>query len=202
MLKHPKVLDFHIDDPRWRHIPHICAKLEQASVLTLSHLPKAQRFPCKITLMLSKDAAIRKLNHDFRGMDKPTNVLSFPQFAPDQLAKFGKQKTEIHVGDIAISYQYVVAEAKEQHKILINHVVHLMIHGILHLFGYDHASDAEAERMEKLEKKVMDELGLPDPYLVIDAPKPKTKLLAKSPTKRVAKTKRPAKAPVKKTKRK
>ena len=182
MLKHPVVVDFHIDDPRWRHIPHICAKLEKAAVLTLSHLPKAMRFPSKITLMLSKDAVLRKLNHDFRGIDKPTNVLSFPQFSPAELTKLGKEKAEIHVGDIAIAYQYVVAEAKKDNKILLNHTLHLMIHGILHLFGYDHISGNEAGRMERLEKKIMAELGLPDPYLVTEEATPKAKKQIKRPT--------------------
>jgi len=164
MLKHPVVMDFHIEDPRWRHVPHICARLEAAARATLTELPKAMRFPCTVTLLLTKDATIKKLNHDFRGIDKPTNVLSFPQFHPDELPKLGRAKQPVHIGDIAISYQYVVAETERDHKILTNYVVHLLIHGILHLFGYDHLSGTEAVRMERLEKKVMAGLGLPDPY--------------------------------------
>jgi probable rRNA maturation factor len=164
MLKHPVIMDFHIEDPRWRHIPHICAKLEAAAVSTLQQLPKALRFPCTVTLLLTKDTGIKRLNRDFRGIDKPTNVLSFPQFRPEELPKIGRNGEPVHIGDIAISYQYIVAEAENDHKILINHVVHLLIHGILHLFGYDHMAGAEAIRMERLEKKVMAGLGLPDPY--------------------------------------
>lgn len=168
MLRHPEVIDFQIDDPRWRHVPHICARLEQAAVLTLRHLPKAYHFPAKVTLLLTKDAHIQRLNHDFRGIDQPTNVLSFPQFHPDEVLKMGKVHAPIHVGDIAVSYQYVVAEAKRDHKELINHVVHMLVHGILHLFGYDHIDDKSANRMERLEKKVMAELNLPDPYVIIE----------------------------------
>jgi probable rRNA maturation factor len=164
MLKHPVIMDFHIEDPRWRHIPHICAKLEAAAAATLAELPKALRFPCTVTLLLTKDATIKRLNHDFRGIDKPTNVLSFPQFHPDELPKIGRNTQPVHIGDVAISYQYVVAETERDHKILTNHVVHLLIHGILHLFGYDHMAGIEATRMERLEKKVMAGLGLPDPY--------------------------------------
>ena len=68
------------------------------------------------------------------------------------------------MGDIVLGYQYIVVETEKKHKILINHVTHLMIHGILHLFGYDHRLSADAVRMEQLEQKVMGGLGLPDPY--------------------------------------
>jgi probable rRNA maturation factor len=160
-----KRLDLLIHDDRWRRIPRLGARLEKTAVITLAHLPKILRFPCTMTVMLTADAAIRQLNYDFRGIDKPTNVLSFPQFEPRELTKKGRSKGASHLGDIVISYQYVVAEAKKDHKILINHLTHLLIHGILHLFGYDHLSAADAARMERLEKKVMAALGLPDPYL-------------------------------------
>jgi probable rRNA maturation factor len=167
MLKHPEIIDFHIEDPRWRHMPHICARLEKAAKATIAHLPKALRFPCTLTLLLTKDATIKRLNHDFRGIGKPTNVLSFPQFHPEELPHMGRKDPHLHIGDIAISYQYVVVEAKKEHKILEDHVVHLLIHGLLHLFGYDHMTEAEANRMERLEKKIMADLGLPDPYAPI-----------------------------------
>ena len=106
-----------------------------------------------VTLLLTNDGAIRRLNRDFRGIDRPTNVLSFPQWTPRQLSKIGKKGEIVPLGDIVIAYQYVVAEAKKDHKILINHVTHLLIHGLLHLFGYDHTSDTEAGKMERLEKR-------------------------------------------------
>lgn len=166
-----KILDLQIQDSRWRNIPRLCAKMEKAATITLAHLPKRLTFPVTVNVLLTNDKAVRKLNADFRGMDKPTNVLSFPQFEPSQLPKKGKDKGVKDLGDIVLGYQYVVAEVKKDHKILINHIIHLLIHGLLHLFGYDHLSDKEAEPMERLEKKIMAKLMLPDPYQIPDSEK-------------------------------
>lgn len=164
MPRKQPVLEISIAVAAWKRIPRLQAQLEEAAQATLHHLPKRLRFPTTVTLLLTGDAAIKRLNRDFRGMGKPTNVLSFPQFDPTELPKSGKKREPIHIGDIAMGYQYIVVEAKKDHKILINHVIHLLIHGILHLFGYDHGSDAEAAAMEGLEKKIMAALKLPDPY--------------------------------------
>ncbi|MFY9287838.1 MAG: rRNA maturation RNase YbeY [Alphaproteobacteria bacterium] len=161
-----KLLEISIATQGWKKIPHLSERLNKAAALTLKHLPKKFQHPCKVNLLLTSDAAIRRLNRDFRGFDKPTNVLSFPQFTPAQLTKMGKIRGGIELGDIAISYQYVVDEAKKDHKILINHLIHLMIHGLLHLFSYDHLSNSEAEKMERLERRIMSKLGLPDPYKI------------------------------------
>lgn len=163
----PSALDLRIEDVRWRRIPRLKYHLELAAATALDSLPKNYRFPCRINLLLSTNAVIRKLNRDFRGLDKPTNVLSFPQFNQLKSVRFDPEMGPVHMGDIAISYQYVVAEAKKTHKILINHLTHLMIHGILHLFGYDHGVEVDANRMERLEKRIMKQLGLPDPYAVL-----------------------------------
>ncbi len=157
-------LEITITDAGWRRVPRLASRLEQAAQVTLQNLPKAMRFPVTFSLLLTSDAKIRQLNHDFRGMKRPTNVLSFPQYEPSKLTKLGKGKGPAHMGDVAIAYQYIVAEAKKDHKILINHTIHLMIHGLLHLFGYDHGLNVEAVRMERLEQKIMKDLGLPDPY--------------------------------------
>lgn len=159
-----KPLEISITSANWKKISNLSAQLNKAANLTLKALPKKFHYPVTINLLLTSDQDIRRLNRDFRGLDKPTNVLSFPQFTPSQLAKMGKQKGVVALGDIAISYQYIVDEAKKDHKILINHLIHLMIHGLLHLFGYDHLSNSEAEKMERLEKRIMGLLGLPDPY--------------------------------------
>jgi len=154
----------YVEDSRWSRIPKLRARLEKAAAVTLTHLPKTLRFPWTATVMLTNDVAVRKLNRDFRGIDRPTNVLSFPQFDPSELTKKGKKLKSVPLGDIVIAYQYIVVEAKKDHKILINHVTHLLIHGLLHLFGYDHMAEGEALRMERLEQKIMAKLGLPDPY--------------------------------------
>ena len=159
-------LEIVIEDALWRRIPRLEARLKKAAQALHAQLPKHLRFSSKVTVLLTSDAKIRKLNDDFRGQDKATNVLSFPQFKPRKLPKKGKSRDEIDLGDIALGYQYIVGESVKYNKILINHVTHLFIHGILHLLGYDHGLVAEATRMERLEQKIMTGLGLPDPYLL------------------------------------
>ena len=107
-----------------------------------------------LSLLLTHDAAIRDLNRRFRGQDKPTNVLSFPALPnPEQ-----------HLGDVALAYETCAREAAEQGKTLAAHLQHLVAHGVLHLLGYDHMTDPEADEMEGLERVVLASLGVSDPY--------------------------------------
>jgi probable rRNA maturation factor len=109
-----------------------------------------------VTVVLTDDAEIKTLNNDWRGFDKPTNVLSFPA-APSP-------GDETQLGDIVIAYETVKREAAEESKTFADHLSHLAIHGYLHLIGYDHDTDAKAEIMEGLERKALASLGIPDPY--------------------------------------
>ncbi|WP_264478246.1 rRNA maturation RNase YbeY [Microvirga rosea] len=112
----------------------------------------------EVSVMLTDDASIRELNRQWRGKDKATNVLSFP--APEQPGFEGPR----HLGDIALAYETLVREAEEESKTLADHFAHLVVHGILHLLGYDHEVEAEAEVMEALEVKALATLGIADPY--------------------------------------
>lgn len=107
-----------------------------------------------VTVLLTDDATVRALNARFRQKDAPTNVLSFP--APPNPEK--------HLGDVALAYGTCAREAAEQGKPLAHHLQHLVAHGVLHLLGYDHMTDLEAEAMEGLERVVLAGLGVPDPY--------------------------------------
>ena len=107
-----------------------------------------------MSVLLTSDEAVQALNQRFRHQDKPTNVLSFP--AP--------QNPEHHLGDIALAFETCEREAAEQGKSLAHHLQHLVAHGALHLVGYDHQSDADAEAMEALEREILSGLGVPDPY--------------------------------------
>jgi probable rRNA maturation factor len=107
-----------------------------------------------VSLLLTDDKSLRDLNRRFRQQDKPTNVLSFP--AP--------QNPERFLGDVALAYGVCAREAAEQGKPLKNHLQHLVAHGVLHLLGYDHETDAQADEMEGLERAVLAGLGIPDPY--------------------------------------
>jgi probable rRNA maturation factor len=108
-----------------------------------------------VSVLVEGDAAIRELNRIWRGIDKPTNVLAFP---PPQAPP------RRHVGDIAISYETAAREAGLEAKPLAHHLAHLAVHGFLHLLGHDHQSDAAAEEMEHLERKILARLDIPDPY--------------------------------------
>ncbi|MGY3857339.1 rRNA maturation RNase YbeY [Aeromonas intestinalis] len=112
----------------------------------------------EVTVRLVDEAESRELNHTYRGKDKPTNVLSFPFEAPPGM--------ELPLlGDLVICRQVVEAEAIEQNKPLMSHWAHMVVHGSLHLLGYDHIEDEEAEEMEQLERDILQEMGIPDPYL-------------------------------------
>jgi probable rRNA maturation factor len=109
-----------------------------------------------ISILLTDDETLADLNSRFLGKTGPTNVLSFP--APPN--------PEGHLGDIALAYGVCAREASTQGKTLAQHLSHLTVHGVLHLLGYDHLSDGEAEAMEALERTVLEALGVPDPYAV------------------------------------
>jgi len=110
-----------------------------------------------LVVLLTDDAAIQRLNATWRGLDKPTNVLSFPgaDTPGDGLR---------HLGDVAIAYETTAREAHAEDKPIAHHVAHLSVHGFLHLMGYDHESDSEAETMEQLERVILARMGVPDPY--------------------------------------
>ena len=112
----------------------------------------------EVTIRLVDEAESNELNLTYRGKDKPTNVLSFPFECPPEVEDFPL------LGDLIICRQVVEKEALEQQKTLESHWAHMVIHGSLHLLGYDHIEDAEAEEMEALEKEFMQALNYPDPY--------------------------------------
>ena len=112
----------------------------------------------ELTIRLVDEAEGRELNHTYRQRDYATNVLSFPADVPDELLDIPL------LGDLVICVPVVMREAQEQSKSLEAHWAHLVIHGCLHLLGYDHILDAEAEEMEALERALLAELGYPDPY--------------------------------------
>lgn len=126
------------------------------------HKVAGQPFPQmvpELSLVFTDDASIREINAEWRSQDKPTNVLSFPAFPLEPGGMPGPM-----LGDIIIARETVEREAVELEKSFDDHLTHLMVHGLLHLFGYDHMNDAEAEIMEGLETRILANLGLSDPY--------------------------------------
>jgi probable rRNA maturation factor len=142
-----------VEDAGWTALlPDAARQVEAAARAALDAAPNAGEG--EIVVLLTSDDEQRTLNARFRGKDAATNVLSFPAAAsaPGSL------------GDIALALGVCVAEAREQGKRLADHLQHLTVHGVLHLLGYDHEADAEAEAMEAMERAVMAGLGAPDPY--------------------------------------
>ncbi|NLZ77928.1 MAG: rRNA maturation RNase YbeY [Gammaproteobacteria bacterium] len=130
-----------------------------ADFLTWCGLALRQRTaPSELTIRLVDSAEGLELNSTWRGKDYPTNVLSFPADIPEGLLDIAL------LGDLVICVPVVEQEAAEQGKTLTAHWAHLVIHGCLHLLGYDHIDDAEAEEMEALERQLLAEIGHPDPY--------------------------------------
>ena len=116
----------------------------------------------EISVVLSDDAEVQALNRQYRGIDKPTNVLSFAAL-DDEDAPI-PQDGPILLGDIILAYETTVTEAQAEGKTVSNHLSHLVVHGVLHLLGFDHIEDDEAEEMEGLERSALAALGIPDPY--------------------------------------
>jgi len=145
------LIDIEIEGEAWTTQPDAQALTAQAAGAVLAYEHLSDR---NLTVLLTTDVAVQALNARFRDQDKPTNVLSFPA-APNP---------ENHLGDVALAYETCAREAAEQNKPLGHHLQHLVAHGVLHLLGYDHMSDPEAEEMEAIERTVLAKLGVPDPY--------------------------------------
>ncbi len=145
----------------WQHEPDSEAVIQRA-VAAAAESVDDDVADAEVAVMLTDDAGIRTLNGNWRGIDKPTNVLSFPALQPEGAWKPGDAPRML--GDIAIAYETMRREADEEHKPFDHHLSHLAVHGFLHLIGYDHEDDADAEEMEALETRILAHLGIPDPY--------------------------------------
>lgn len=121
----------------------------------------ANKYVCNI--VLTDDAALHELNRDFRHKDKPTNVLSFPQIEDFDGVK--KSDMPVELGDVFLAFETIRNEAKTQGKPLENHVAHLMLHGLLHLLGFDHETKKQAAEMESFETEILAQHGIADPYV-------------------------------------
>jgi probable rRNA maturation factor len=149
----PAEIDVEIEDAGWTALaPRAAALAEAAARAALAAVPPAREG--EIVVLLTNDAEVAALNARFRGKDGPTNVLSFP--APAAVPG--------GLGDIALALGVCAREAAEQGKRLDQHLQHLVAHGVLHILGYDHQSDGEAEAMEAMERTILAGLGVPDPY--------------------------------------
>lgn len=160
-------LDLTLEEPRWSELPYLA---ERAVSATLAHVGLNPEV-CEISILGCDDDRIAGLNAEFRGKPTPTNVLSWPaeDLAPAEPGDRPKLPTpdftgEIALGDIAISYDTCAREAELAGKPMAEHTTHLIVHGVLHLLGYDHVRDEDATLMESLEIEILGNLEIDDPY--------------------------------------
>jgi len=139
----------------WAGHPGLAERIE--GWLGVAAAERAPEQPCEVTVLLTDDARQRELNRRWRGKDAATNVLSFPAAAAAGLERRP-------LGDIALAYETLAREAEAADRPFDAHLAHLVVHGYLHLLGYDHENDTEAELMEDLESRLLERLGFPDPY--------------------------------------
>lgn len=133
-----------------------------AAAAALHELPASLRDRAELAVLLADDAAVRCLNRDWRGVDRATNVLSFPNLDDLEAAP---SAGPVLLGDVVLAYETVAAEAERAGITLAAHTAHLVVHGVLHLLGQDHVDEAEADAMEALEARILSGLGIADPYL-------------------------------------
>jgi probable rRNA maturation factor len=163
----PSTVALTIGASAWRrHLADPEAVCRRAVAATLERVPAPPWLArAEVGVLLADDATVRRLNAEHRGEDHATNVLSFPTFehlleeAPGHLPP-----GPVPLGDIVLALETVRAEAAAQGKPLLDHVSHLLVHGWLHLLGYDHQTAEDATRMEGLEREILEQLGIPDPY--------------------------------------
>jgi probable rRNA maturation factor len=159
-LRRPALaVDIVVESPLWKAQRGADAMLRRALAAAGALVPSDG----ELAVVLTDDAAIRALNRDWRGKDAATNVLSFPakEARPDRRAPR-------LLGDIVIAYETVAREAAAEGKPFMHHLAHLAVHGFLHLVGYDHEANEDADAMEGLEIAILARLDVPDPYLLRD----------------------------------
>lgn len=154
------VVDIVIEQDAWLEIADRDAVIEQAARLAHLRSGAPGRAAAQVTVALLDDAGVQALNRQFRGQDKATNVLSFPASRP-HAAEVDDLPS---LGDIVLAYETVKREASVDGISFQDHLRHLVVHGVLHLVGFDHESDGEADVMESLETKILGELNVADPY--------------------------------------
>jgi probable rRNA maturation factor len=137
-----------VEDEGWRSHRGLQRRLKLAAEAAR----KAAKLKGDLTILLAGDRKLKALNHAYRGLNRPTNVLSFPS-------------ANGYAGDIALAYGVTAKEAKQAGKTFTDHAVHLVVHGVLHLAGYDHKRPGDASVMEPLEVKILGRLGVADPYM-------------------------------------
>jgi len=163
-------VDVAIESDRWAAEPAAEQTVRRAIAAAADVVRALPAASGEVSVVLSDDAALRALNRQWREIDKPTNVLSFPAAAQGSPGHPRPNGLPRLIGDIAIAYETTAREAGEERKPMAHHLAHLAVHGFLHLVGYDHDSGEAADEMERLEAKILARLDVPDPYVARHRP--------------------------------
>ncbi len=160
-------------EPSWPDGADWSALAAKAVAVAIAHTPHGtlsdSDASVEVSVKFTSDDEVQSLNRDYRGKDKPTNVLSFPMIAPDLIGGIANTDDgEVLLGDIVLAYGTCAREASLREISVAAHATHLIVHGTLHLLGYDHMNDGEADAMEALEQAIMASLGLHNPYEAIE----------------------------------
>ena len=161
-----------LEEPKWEQSLDNIMELSQKVVEnTLSYVKVNDVIdfleinkPLEINISLSNDSSVMRLNSEFRNIDKPTNVLSFANIDDDEFEFMIANEDVLELGDIILALETVEREAKEKNISLQDHYCHLLTHGVLHLLGFDHVDDEEAEEMEDFETSILSNINIKDPY--------------------------------------
>ena len=151
-------LSVRIQAKSWRSLADLRALIDAATNAAIAVSPVQPLDGAELSLLLTDNRRIRIVNREWRGLDKATNVLSFPAVPPDRIAQSPA------LGDVVLAYETVAREAQAEDKPIADHLSHLVIHGLLHLLGQDHETQSDAERMEALEIAALASLSIADPY--------------------------------------
>jgi len=161
-------IDIAVQDPRWESIPHVDNLVERTVKTTILSAISTAPIPVhardknyEISLVLANDDLLLVMNREYREKDKTTNVLTFASIDSNE----PQMGDNFHLGDVMLSYQTIEREAQEQDKFLRDHFVHLVVHGTLHLLGYDHIDEDDANTMETLEIRILEKMGIQNPYI-------------------------------------
>ncbi|MCF8474393.1 MAG: rRNA maturation RNase YbeY [Emcibacter sp.] len=167
-------IEISVEFPKWQdNFPEYQDHITACFDLIVAHVPETQNFSkfshLELSILLGDDDNIKQLNFDHRKQNKPTNVLSFPCLSDEEIDLYLKRGKDIPdypvaLGDVVFAFETIEREAKSQGKRFSDHFCHLSLHGILHLLGYDHIEDNEAEIMENLERELLQKLSIDDPY--------------------------------------
>lgn len=160
-------VDVLIEDPGWSDALDDAAGLcRRAAVAAWHGADGAAAGEASMCVLLANDDRVRELNRRFRAVDAPTNVLAFVAATAAERARAWRSRQPVMLGDVVVALGVVRREAAVDGKPLADHLSHMVVHGMLHLIGYDHHSDADAFAMERLEARVLDSLGVADPYAI------------------------------------